>query len=296
MSQDWPEWAAGWEAPREKQQAVVAPLQVAGLRALLDAEEDLANPGTPLPILWHWVALAAWARMSETGNDGHPRAGGFMPPAPYPRRMWLGTTVDLRGQLLVGDQVSLERQVTDIAEKHGVTGTFALVSVTTTVSTTSEVALTETTRFAYRAKSSAPAETPAMPGPVAIDTTPWLAHSEHGWLAHPNPVVLARYSALTANGHRIHYDLPYAQAVEGYPNLLVHGPLMATVLAEVARRSHAGRECVAFSCRALRPYFLGTAARVQEATSTPASLDLELHELSPESDSGPYMSATMKFR
>jgi 3-methylfumaryl-CoA hydratase len=285
----WPDWAAGWTAPVEVQSANVAPDAVAGLAALLDADVAIAAPGAPLPLLWHWVALAAWPPMRDVGPDGHPATGGFMPPTPYPRRMWLGVTVEVAAAPAIGLPVVVERTVTDITEKSGSTGTFALVEVTATMRAADGAPLlVETTRFAYRAAVEVSPTNSAIE-PVAVTAGEWLTGAGSQWSARPDPVVLARYSALTANGHRIHYDLPYAAQVEGYPNLLVHGPLMATLLAEVARRTNPGRQLTSFTCRAQRPYFLGTPATI---TAVSAGDTVEL-ALTNDASAAPNLTATV---
>ena len=286
----WPDWAAGWTAPVERWTATVAVEAVAGLAALLDADPAMATPGQPLPLLWHWVALASWPPMREVGPDGHPATGGFMPPTPYPRRMWLGVTVEAAAAPVIGTPVIVERTVSDIAEKAGNSGSFALVSVTTTVRADDGAPLlVETTRFAYRPPVEvSPAHSPL--DPVAHTGGEWLTGDGSQWVARPDPVVLARYSALTANGHRIHYDLPYASQVEGYPNLLVHGPLMATLLAEVARRTNPDRRLIGVSCRAERPYFLGAPAAITVTNSDDSTVDLGLGN---DPSSGANMTATV---
>lgn len=288
----WPEWAAGWTPPVETQNLTVSAEAVAGLAALLDADPALATAGAALPLLWHWVALAVWPPMRTVGPDGHPATGGFMPPAPYPRRMWLGVSIEAATPPTIGSRVSVERTVSDITEKSGASGSFALVTVITTVRAADGAPLiVETTRFAYRPATEITPSTAAV-APTSVLEGKWLTGSGSDWTATPEPVVLARYSALTANGHRIHYDLPYATQVEGYPNLLVHGPLMATVVAEVARRSRPDRPMVRFSCRAQRPYFLGTPASVAITHSTDDSVDLEL---SNDLAAGPNLTATATF-
>jgi 3-methylfumaryl-CoA hydratase len=290
---EWPDWAAGWTPPVDVQHATVSPEAVAGLAALLDADPELARAGQPLPLLWHWVALAAWPPMLEIGADGHPATGGFMPPTPYPRRMWLGVNLEVAAAPVIGTPVVVERTVSEITEKSGATGAFALVAVITTIRATDGAPLlVETTRFAYRPATEVTSSTEIVePGEVAEGR--WLDHDESGWSARPNPVVLTRYSALTANGHRIHYDLPYATQVERYPNLLVHGPLMATIVAEVARRTDPDRELVGFSCRAQRPYFLGNPATI---TITEADDDAVELSLTDDTAAAPNLTATVTVR
>lgn len=296
-----PAWAAGWTAPVDRQQVTVAPQPVAGLAALLDADPSISALGAPLPLLWHWAALAQWPPMRLAGPDGHPTTGGFMPPAPYPRRVWLGVTVEVSSPPAVGAEVTVEQTVTGIVEKEGKDGRFAIVTVSTTVtSPADEPLLVEAARIAYRpaAPAAEPASRAGTAGPSALEVTPggWLARDEDGWTARPNPVVLMRYSALTANGHRIHYDMPYSTQVEGYPSVLVHGPLMATIVAESVRRDHPGRELVGFSCRAQRPYFLGSEATLRVTASAADEVEIALSDTAGGPDARPNLTATVTLR
>jgi 3-methylfumaryl-CoA hydratase len=184
------------------------------------------------------------------------------------------------------------------------------VTVTTTVTATdSAPLLVEIARFAYRPATApgapgAPAAPPAPPAPrdstaprpLDVGSGEWLTNADGIWTARPNPVVLARYSALTANGHRIHYDLPYATQVEGYPSLLVHGPLMATIVSESVRRDHPDRELVGFTCRAQRPYFLGSDATIRLAGSADDRVELELSDGAGEVGSPANLTATVTMR
>lgn len=291
---EWPEWATSWTPVVEKLTMTVAPAPVAGLAATLDIDPGLAGPGTPLPALWHWVALSAWPLGSTLGPDGHPAPGEFMPPTPYPRRMWLGASLDVVRPPIVGAEVVAERTVSDVIEKTGTTGPFAIVTVMTDIrSADGEPLLSERNQFAYR--SPAPGAPPAVATPVAQGALkPWFTPNADGWQFTPDPVLLMRYSALSANGHRIHYDVPYVTEVEGYPNLLVHGPLMATILAEAVRRDHPDRDITQFSCRATRPFFLGTSTTIR-STKDGNAVHLALCDYSdPEGDV--FMSAEVTLR
>jgi 3-methylfumaryl-CoA hydratase len=233
------------------------------LAALLDADAGLANPGSPLPLLWHWAALSDWPAAATVGADGHPRTD-VTSATRFSRRMWLGTSVEMHAPALVGDDVEIERVVGEPVEKTGAQGAFALVTVTTTVSAVAAAGvavpvpmLTEQTRFAYRERA------PAHPSPsrnlAQAPPAPLLTKTPAGDCAFtPDPVAVMRFSAVTANAHRIHYDAPYTTAIEGYPQLLVQGPLMAIALAEVVRREQPEVRWRSFECRAQRPFFLGS--------------------------------------
>jgi 3-methylfumaryl-CoA hydratase len=196
----------------------------------------------------------------------------------------------------IGSDVVVERTTVDVTEKSGAGGEFAIVTVRTSVNRDDgQQLITEDTQFAYRPESAQGAGSqPVTPLAMPVTQGPWLTRGDDAWEVRPNPVVLARFSALTANGHRIHYDVPYVTQVEGYPNLLVHGPLMATVLAEVARRTHPDRALRSFSCRARRPFFLGGVGVVHVSEPGDPNLDLSLVEAI-GSDAGPFMTASVTY-
>jgi len=280
-----PSWASGWAPTVESRSAAISAHPVAGLAALLDAEPDLATPGAPLPPLWHWVALSQWPPGSHVGPDGHPRTGGFLPATPYPRRMWVGTAVELASAPAIGSDVVVDREVTDLVEKSGKQGDFALVTVTTTIrSSTGEPLVVERNQLAYRQPAAA-----GGAEQLATPAGPWLSRAgADAWRFAPDPVMLMWFSALTANAHRIHYDAPYATGVEGYPSLLVHGPLMAMILGEVVRRDDADRILASISVRALRPMYLGMTATITRTSDTTLALG---------ADDGPaYMTAEVSYR
>jgi 3-methylfumaryl-CoA hydratase len=202
--------------------------------------------------------------------------------------MWVGCSVEVHAPAPVGAPVMVERTVETVTEKSGRQGRFALVTVRTTVASPdgATALLTERTQLAYRhpAAAPSPAEPPSTeppstePAPSEPASGGWLARAASGtWVLRPSPPMLMMFSALTANAHRIHYDLPYARETEGYPSLLVHGPLMAVVLAEVVRRELPDRVVTSVSCRALRPLYLGSTAEIRPpATAGGTELQLEL--------------------
>lgn len=200
-----PTWAADWTPTIESRQTTISAHPVAGLASLLDADPEVAADGALLPPLWHWVALSEWPAGSSVGPDGHPRTGGFLPATPYPRRMWVGTSIEVATPPTIGSEVIVEREVTSLVEKSGKQGDFALVTVETTIrSVGGKVLVTERNQLAYRqpAPASAPSELTAPDGP-------WLSRREDwSWTFAPDPVMLMWFSALTANAHRIHYDVP----------------------------------------------------------------------------------------
>jgi 3-methylfumaryl-CoA hydratase len=189
--------------------------------------------------------------MAALGPDGHPARGGFLPPVPLPRRMWAGGRLEFIDAVRVGDVVTRTSRIGDVALKQGSTGQLCFVTVEHTLATPRGVAIRERQDIVYREPPPAGAVAPA--GPTAAGPTA-AAHSRRHMA---DPVLLFRYSALTFNGHRIHYDRTYVTQVEGYPGLIVHGPLQAALLAEFAAEHHGGRPPATFAYRGVQPLFDG---------------------------------------
>jgi 3-methylfumaryl-CoA hydratase len=216
------------------------------LAATLDLDPAGMEPGTELPPLWHWVYFTPNARRSEIGTDGHPRRGGFLPPVELPNRMWAGGRLRFLQPLAVGDAVSRVSRITRCERKSGRTGDLVFVTVEHTISNGRGVALVEEHDIVYRQPSP-------KGGPLAGEKVE--AQAEFRQHIHPDPVLLFRYSALTFNGHRIHYDHPYTTQEEGYPGLIVHGPLIATLLLEAFRAAHPDKRVARYAFRAVGPLF-----------------------------------------
>ena len=222
---------------------MVWPLLTQGLAATL----DLPAPAEALPPLWHWMLFQHWAPASGLGPDGHPARGGFLPPVhDLPRRMWAGGRVRFLAPLHVGEKVTRTSVIQAIDEKHGGSGRLVFVTVRHEIAGESGPAIREEQDIVYRGTEGAAVRPAAPPPPV-----PEGARTR---ALRPDSVLLFRYSALTGNGHRIHYDLDYATRVEGYPGLVVHGPLQATWLAALAREA-AGVALAGFTYRGRRPAF-----------------------------------------
>ncbi len=205
--------------------------------------------GTPLPHLWHWLYFLPFAAQSEIGEDGHPKRGGFLPPVPLPRRMWAGSDFEFHAPLLIGEALTRTSTIIDVKEKSGRSGNLIFVRVRHEIRRNEDaaVALTEHHNIVYR---DAPKPDDITPPPVA-------APSASTWSRRivPDDVLLFRYSALTFNGHRIHYDRKYVTEVEGYPGLVVHGPLIATLLMDLLRRKLPNALVLRFEFKAVRPTF-----------------------------------------
>jgi len=227
---------------------IVTSQLVKGLRATLFQETGEPKAGDAAPFTVHWCLGQPVFPMSELGPDGHPTRGGFLPPVPLPRRMWAGGQLEFFDALRVGDEPKRVSRISDVTLKSGSTGTLCFVSVAHEVTTPRGTAIRERQDIVYRGMESAKAAAPKAPPP------PVAKHRE----THvSDPVLLFRYSALTFNGHRIHYDRDYVTKVEGYPGLIFHGPLQAAFIVEFAAKLHGGRPPKTFSYRGVQPLFEG---------------------------------------
>jgi 3-methylfumaryl-CoA hydratase len=228
----------------ETRSDTVWPLLVRGLAAAL----DVPAPAETLPPLWHWMLFQDWAPARELGPDGHPRRGGFLPPVhDLPRRMWAGGALRFEAPLRIGEPVTRLSRITAVEEKHGGSGRLVFVTVRHEIAGAEGPAIVEEQNIVYRGLEGAAAKPlPAEPAPPPAALLRTVT---------PGAVLLFRYSALTGNGHRIHYDLDYVTRVEGYPGLVVHGPLQATLLAAEAQAAAPDLALRHFVFRARRPAF-----------------------------------------
>jgi 3-methylfumaryl-CoA hydratase len=239
---------------------------VKGLRATLFQEIGEPSTGDAAPFTTHWCLGQPVYPMSELGPDGHPARGGFLPPVPLPRRMWAGGELEFLDTLRVGDVAKRISRIADVTMKTGSTGVLCFVSVAHEVTTPRGVAIRERQDIVYRDVSTTPQAASAKappPPPVA----------QHRETHVSDPVLLFRYSALTFNGHRIHYDRDYVTKVEGYPGLIFHGPLQATFIVELAAKLHGGQPPKKLSYRGLQPLFEGSEFSIN-ANDTGAGMDL----------------------
>jgi 3-methylfumaryl-CoA hydratase len=238
-----------WIGRSETVHDAVNPTPVIALTATLDHPAGVVAAGTELPPLWHWLYFLPMHRQSEIGADGHAKRGGFLPPVPLPRRMWAGSQFEFRSPIRVGDRVARTSTIDDVTTKEGRTGKLVFVKVRHEVrcNEAAEPALVEFHDIVYREAQ----------GPNDVAPPPQAAPAEAAWRRRvvPDDVLLFRYSALTFNGHRIHYDRQYVTQVEGYPGLIVHGPLIATLLMDLLRRQLPDAEVASFRFKAVRPTF-----------------------------------------
>ncbi len=222
---------------------------VKGLRATLFQEIGEPRTGDAAPFTVHWCLAQPVFPMSMLGPDGHPTRGGFLPPVPLPRRMWAGGEIEFLDPLRVGDESTRTSRIADVTVKTGSTGQLCFVSVEHTVTSPRGVAIRERQDIVYRDMGSAQAAAKAPPPPPV---------AQHRETHVSDPVLLFRYSALTFNGHRIHYDRDYVTKVEGYPGLIFHGPLQAAFIVEMAAKLRGGRPPKKFTYRGVQPLFEGS--------------------------------------
>jgi 3-methylfumaryl-CoA hydratase len=251
-----------WIGRSETRHDTLAATPVVALAATLDHPDAPWPAGTPLPPLWHWLYFLPAHRQSEIGADGHARRGGFLPPVPLPRRMWAGSQFEFRAPLHIGDAVERTSTIADVTVKEGRSGQLVFVKVRHDLrcNGAAEPAIVEFHDIVYRANKQ----------PGDVEPAPIAAAAGAAWQreVHPDDVLLFRYSALTFNGHRIHYDRRYVTEVEGYPGLVVHGPLIATLLMDLLRRQWPQADVAAFRFKAVRPTFDGHPFKVN---GTPAA-------------------------
>jgi len=234
-----------WVGKTETLHDTVRAEAVAALAATLDLPAP--PPGAALPPLWHWINFWSVAPQAKLGDDGHPQRGGFLPPVPLPRRMWAGGRLTFAAPVPVGAGLTRTSTIANVQEKSGASGNLAFVTVRHEIAHGGTLAITEEHDIVYRDLPRPGAPPPAAKAPPA--------DADWSRVIAPDAVLLFRYSALTFNGHRIHYDRSYVTEVEGYPGLIVHGPLIATLLMELLRASLPDARLTAFNFRAVSPIF-----------------------------------------
>jgi 3-methylfumaryl-CoA hydratase len=235
-----------WIGRTQSAQDVVSIGSAQALAATLDQVTQF-NLGDALPPLWHWIYFWAVSPQSALGEDGHPQRGGFLPPVPLPRRMWAGGRLRFDHAIPIGSTATRDSRIEDVKIKSGASGQLAFVTVSHQLSIAGQVAVVEEHDIVYRdhPQAGAPSAQPKLAPTDAVFSR----------TITPDPVLLFRYSALTFNGHRIHYDRNYVTEVEGYPGLIVHGPLIATLLIELVRSHYPQRQIQSFDFRAVSPLF-----------------------------------------
>ena len=235
-----------WIGRSESRDDLIHVSRVNAMAATLDKDQTLRS-GDALPLLWHWLFFWAVSPASGIGPDGHPKRGGFLPPVELPRRMWAGGRLTFEADLPVAAEATRTSRIKAIDVKTGNSGRLAFVTVAHEIAVNGKAVIYEEHDIVYRDN----------PLPGAAPAAPKAAPSDASWsrLIKPDPVLLFRYSALTFNGHRIHYDRSYTTEVEGYPGLIVHGPLIATMLMELLCSQVPAQRVREFSFRAVSPTF-----------------------------------------
>jgi len=233
-----------WIGRTDVRQDTVTAAPLVALAALLDRDDPPPQPGDEAQPLAHWLYFLPNYRQSEAGPDGHAQRGTFMPPVPLPRRMWAGSRLEFHRPLRVGERIARLSRIVDVTPKEGRSGALVFVTVRHEVSDDGGLVLTDEHDIVFRGETS-----------LANRPTPAPAGEQWRREIHPDPVLLFRYSAVTFNSHRIHYDHPYVTQVEGYPGLVVHGPLTATLLVDLLRRSRPETRLRTYAFRALRPLY-----------------------------------------
>lgn len=279
MSNDFQVWVGREEMHED---LIHAPV-VQAMAATLDMEAA-PQPGESLPPGWQWLFFNPAARRSGLGVDGHPKRGGFLPPIELPRRMWAGSRLRYLADLQVGDQAQRRSRILKVENKVGKRGSLWFVTVEHTTSSRGQDCIVEEQDIVYRE-----ATPPGTPVPV-----PSRHEEQAAWGrdVRPDTTLLFRYSALTFNGHRIHYDQAYARDEEGYPDLVVHGPLTATLLQQFALEQGAGRTLARFEFRGVSPLFVSRGFRLEGRPAEDGALSLWVR--GPDGELA--MSATAAFR
>lgn len=225
--------------------------------------ETAPAAGQPLPPLWMWCFFQEPVAESQLGPDGHPARGGFLPPADNRNRMWAGGRVEFIAPLKVGAETHRLSTIQHIEEKHGRTGALLFVTVRHDYSQHGQLCVREEQDIVYR-----------EPNPPKLDSAPADAPADWSEAVAPTPTLLFRYSAVTFNGHRIHYDFPYVSETEGYAGLVVHGPMIATLNLRAFIRANPDKHVRHFAYRGVRPLTVPTPFEVAGRISAPGQAQL----------------------
>ncbi|MEU3527866.1 hypothetical protein AB0E62_29030 [Streptomyces sp. NPDC038707] len=260
-------YVESWSPGAVDEDDVLSPAPVAALSALLDEPEPVAAAGDPLPPLWHWLYFLHWPAQHRLGVDGHPEHGHFLPPIPQRQRMFAGGRCEITAPLRVGAPARRTSSLSAVTTKQGSSGELLFVTVRSEYTQGGRICLVEEQDIVYRSGRG------AAQHPADIDTVS-EPRSRDVWQLplRTDPRLLFRFSAVTANAHRIHYDAPYAWGEEGYPDLVVHGPLLVLTMLELVRRN-ASRPVGSVTYRLRRPAFAGERLL---ATGVPTDRDATL--------------------
>jgi 3-methylfumaryl-CoA hydratase len=250
------EYVADWHPRPVTAVDVISPQIADRLAATLDIDQRFAADDA-LPLLWQWLFFLDWPATARLGPDGHPLRGEFLPPLPDRRRMFAGGRVTVTRPLRVGEHATRHSDIVETTFKRGRTGEMLFVTVRHTYRQDGTICLVEDQDLVYRSGPGSATSFCRVADPLAPATAPWNAYPR------THPPLLFRFSALTGNAHRIHYDQAYATATEGYPGLVVHGPLLATYMAGLVGARDPGRAVAHFGFRLHKPVFCGDEIRVE---------------------------------
>jgi len=241
MAEDY----SSWIGKREVTEALVTAYNANALTATLDRDEPPFRDGDAIPPGWHQFYIREVVKLADTAPDGHPKRGDFVPPIPLPRRMWAGTKSTFLKPIHIGERIRKVTAIDAVTPKTGKTGQLVFLTLRHDIEGENGVATSEIQESVYR-EAAKPGAVPPEPPPAPMAAV-WKR------TIHPTPVLLFRFSALTMNSHRIHYDRSYVTEVEKYPGLLVHGPLTLTLLMDLFRREKPDATLKTFSVRAISP-------------------------------------------
>lgn len=244
----------GWIGKSEQASDIITPRLVQSFEATF-APNLASHAEGEAPLALHWCLAPPISPMAAIGPDGHAAKGEFLPPVPLPRRMWAGGSIETIAPLRVGDEVTRRSTIGDVSYKEGRTGPLCFVAVDHEVVTARGVALRERHNIVYREAAK-----PGSPAPVSAPAEP--READLTWEVESSPVFLFRYSAITFNGHRIHYDYPYVTGEEGYAGLVVHGPIQATLILNIIATLSAG-EPIKLDYRGVAPLISGAPFKVK---------------------------------
>ena len=236
-----------WIGKQSSTRALVTAYQADALTATLDRDDPPYKEGDVIPPGWHLFYIREVVKLRDTAEDGHPKRGDFLPPIDLPRRMWAGTRATYHKPIHVGENISNVTTIESVTPKVGKTGQLVFLKLKNEISGEDGLATTELQDVVYRVE--------AQPGVAAPEPPPPPGEAVWKRTIHPSSVLLFRYSALTMNSHRIHYDRTYVTEVEKYPGLLVHGPLTFTLLLDLFRRENTDKTLKSFSVRAVSPIY-----------------------------------------
>lgn len=238
---------ADWIGKQNSTEALVTAYQADALTATLDRDDAPFREGDPIPPGWHLFYIREVVKLRDTAPDGHPKRGDFLPPIDLPRRMWAGTVATYHKPIHVGERIRNVTTIESVTPKTGKTGQLVFLKLKHEIEGEDGVATTEIQDVVYREEAK-PGASPPSPPPAPEDAV-WSR------TITPTPVLLFRFSALTMNSHRIHYDRQYVTEVEKYPGLLVHGPLTFTLLLDLFRQEMPDTPLKGFSVRAVSPLY-----------------------------------------